>query len=287
MLNRELVGKRYPEQRWDVTPESVRRFAEACDEDNPAFLDDSRPDGVIAPPLYAIVAAFPSETQVVTDESLTGPSGEFFRRMVRGDNDVVWSDVIRPGDALTSTAVVSGIEEKENGELLRVDVTLRRNGREVARVGCGYFVRGEKPKNASGGKQAGSSNQPRGPVVGSADMHVAADQPIRYAEASGDRNPIHTDPEVAKLFGHPGIILQGSCTMALVAHGVIDHLCGGDPRKLKRLRVRYARPVLPGDTLTTIFWRLDDASAGVQYGLEAKRQDGTVVIKNAFADISR
>lgn len=283
-MNRELVGKRYPEQRWDVTAESLRRFADACNDDNPRFHDDSSAEGLIGHPMYAVVAGFPSETSVVTDERLTGPSSEFLRRMVRGDNEITWSDVIRPGDSLTSTAVVSGIDEKPNGELLRVDVTLRRNGRELARVGCGYFVRADKPRD---GKPQGSSPQPRGSIIASADMHVAADQPLRYAEASGDKNPIHTDNEIAKLFGHPGIILQGSCTMSFVAKAVIDQFCGGDPRKLKRLRVRYARPVLPGDTLTTIFWRLEDATAGLQYGLEAKKQDGTVVIKNAFAETTR
>lgn len=286
MLNANAIGRRYPEQRWEVTADATRAFAHSFNEDNPRFVDDARPDGLVAPPTFAIVAAAPSEILPLSDESLTGNSGDFFRRMVRGDNDVTWNDVIRPGDVLMSSAVVSGIEEKPNGELLRVDVTLRRDGREVARVGCGYFVRSETPGKKEGA-QAGTSPQPRGPVVAAIDMAVTQDQPLRYAEASGDRNPIHTDDAVARMFGHPGIILQGSCTMSFVAKAALDTFGGGDPRRLKRLRVRYARPVLPGDTLTTIAWKLDESTLGNQFGLEMKKQDGTVVIKNAFADISR
>ena len=286
MLNQEHIGRKYAEQRWTVSPEATRAYALATNDPNPRYLDeDFHHAGIVAPPMYVIVAAAQAEIQALSDERLTGPSGEFFRRMVRGDNDITWNDVIRPGDTLAATAIVSGIEEKPNGELLRVDVTVRRDGREVARVGCGYFIRAETPKKDPKGQ--GSSPQPRGPVVASADMVVTADQPLRYAEASGDRNPIHTDDATARMFGHPGIILQGSCTMAFLAKAVVDGFCEGNPQRLKRLRVRYARPVLPGDTVTTIFWRLDDLTIMQNYGLEAKKQDGTVVVKNAFAEISK
>jgi acyl dehydratase len=73
--------------------------------------------------------------------------------------------------------------------------------------------------------------------------------------------------------------------MAFLSKAVVDTFCAGDPARLRRLRVRYARPVLPGDALTTIAWRLDEGTFTQQYGLEVKKQDGTVVIKNAFADV--
>ncbi len=286
MLNEKLVGKRYPEQPWTVTAEAARAYALSYNDPNPRFVDEGSPSGPVAPPMYAVVACGPSELLPLFDEELTGPSADFFRRMVRGDNDVVWSDVIRPGDRLASSAVVTGIEKKSNGELLRVDVTLRRDGREVARVGCGYFVRGDGPRE-KGDKAPGTSEQPRGPVIAAVEMPVAHDQPIRYAETSGDRNPIHTDDNVARLYGHPGIILQGSCTMAFVSKAVLDSFCGGDPARLKRLRVRYARPVLPNDVVTTIAWRVDDGPGVQGLGLESKKQDGTIVIKNAFAEVAK
>lgn len=284
MLNQELIGKRYPEQRFEVTADAVRAYARATNDANPAYEDEGL-EGAVAPPMFAIVAAGPSEVLPIFDEALTGPSAAFFQKMVRGDNEIVWSDVIRPGDVLTSTAVVGGIDVKPNGELLRVDVTLRRGGREIVRVGCGYFVRGET--GVGDKKPAGMSDIPRGQVIATAEMPVAKDQPLRYADASGDRNPIHTDDAIARAFGHPGVILQGSCTMAFAAKAVVEQLADGAPRRLKRLRVRYARPVLPGDTLTTVLWRIEENTVTTRYGLEMKRQDGTVVIKNAFADVAR
>ena len=60
----------------------------------------------------------------------------------------------------------------------------------------------------------------------------------RYAEASGDPNPIHTDEEFAKSVGLPGVILHGLYTMAQVAKAHTD-AAGGDPRALKRLAVQF------------------------------------------------
>ena len=60
----------------------------------------------------------------------------------------------------------------------------------------------------------------------------------RYAEASGDPNPIHTDPEYARNVGLPGIILHGLWTMAQVARANAA-AADGDPRALKRLSVQF------------------------------------------------
>jgi acyl dehydratase len=60
----------------------------------------------------------------------------------------------------------------------------------------------------------------------------------RYAAASGDPNPIHTDPEFAKRVGLPGIILHGLYSMAQVARAHTE-AAGGDPRSLKRLGVQF------------------------------------------------
>lgn len=43
---------------------------------------------------------------------------------------------------------------------------------------------------------------------------------VRYAEASGDDNPIHQDDDVARSVGLPGVIAHGMYTMALAARAV-------------------------------------------------------------------
>ena len=66
----------------------------------------------------------------------------------------------------------------------------------------------------------------------------------RYAEASGDPNPIHTDPDFAKQVGLPGVILHGLWTMAQVARAH-SAVAGGDPRALRRLEVQFRGMGIP------------------------------------------
>jgi hypothetical protein len=121
---------------------------------------------------------------------------------------------------------------------------------------------------------------------------IDVDQATRYAEASGDRNPIHVDDAAAKAVGLPGVILHGMCTMALCGRDIVDELAGGDPTRLRRLAVRFYRPVFPGnDLVTTLF----DAGGGTSASDAAKADivafeaasAGKVVVRDGLAEVSR
>ena len=79
-----------------------------------------------------------------------------------------------------------------------------------------------------------------------AELRVTPDAGLthRYAEASGDMNPIHIDEEFARSVGLPGCILHGLWSMAQVARAH-SALAEGDPRALKRLSVQFRGMGLP------------------------------------------
>lgn len=64
----------------------------------------------------------------------------------------------------------------------------------------------------------------------------------RYADASGDQNPIHQDEEFAKSVGLPDVIAHGMLTIALVGRYVTD-LAGGSANVLE-LSGRFTKPVI-------------------------------------------
>ena len=111
-----------------------------------------------------------------------------------------------------------------------------------------------------------------------------AELPKRYAEASGDPNPIHTDPEFAKSAGLPGVILHGLWTMAQVARAN-SAAAGGDPRALKRLEVQFRGMGFPKQevTVTGTVTDVDDGRVVVDTVAE---QDGNQIIRNATAELA-
>jgi acyl dehydratase len=93
--------------------------------------------------------------------------------------------------------------------------------------------------------------------------------------------PIHLDDELAKSVGLPGIIVHGLCTMAFTAVAVIEHACPEDPPRLQRLAVRFAKPVLPGQTITTRMWSTGEH----RFAYETESDEGAVIVKDGLAQI--
>src|SRR5438309_10436007 len=69
-----------------------------------------------------------------------------------------------------------------------------------------------------------------------------------YADASGDHNPIHLDDEFARSAGLPGVIAHGMLQMGIAATVAAE--AAGGPDHLRRLFVRFAGMVEPGETVT-------------------------------------
>jgi acyl dehydratase len=72
-------------------------------------------------------------------------------------------------------------------------------------------------------------------------------QLVKYAGASGDYNLIHTDDETARRMGLEGVIAHGMLSMGFLGEYAAS-LAG--PQKVRRLKVRFAAMVRPGDELT-------------------------------------
>jgi len=102
------------------------------------------------------------------------------------------------------------------------------------------------------------------------------DQAFLYA-LSGDRNPLHRDPNVAKMVGFPRPILHGLCSYGTACRAVLSTLAEYDPARIIQFDVRFSKPVFPGETLVVEMWQ---DGATVSYRASVKERPGTVVLNN-------
>jgi len=107
--------------------------------------------------------------------------------------------------------------------------------------------------------------------------------PHRYADASGDFNPIHIDPEFARQVGLPGNILHGLWMMAQVARGN-SQLAEGDPRALKRLSVQFRGMGFPEQELV-VSGTVKEADGDRVVVDTVATQGENQVIRNAEAEL--
>ncbi len=279
-LNRSRLDAEYPPVTTAVTADAMQQYARAYNEDNAAFFDGKRPDGIVAPPMFAVVVSWNSLMSVMMDSEL----GVDLLRLVHGEQDMNFLASIRPGDAITARARIASIETRATGETIAIRLDAKnQDGAPVAQIISAMFIRAGGKRSAA---QQRADEPDRGTPLLSASQTIDRDQTYRYADASGDRNPIHTDENVARLAGLPGVIVHGLCTMAFTSKIAIDKLCEGDPSRLKRLAVRFSRPVRPGETITTKIWSDGERARRKVFAYETFNGDRKAVIKGGIAEIA-
>ena len=107
-------------------------------------------------------------------------------------------------------------------------------------------------------------------------------QLVKYSGASGDFNPLHTDPEVGKAVGI-GQIAHGMLIMGFVGQAITDWV----PKKfLKKLSVRFAGMTRPGDVVTVTGKVKEKVAEGgvkkIVCDVQAKNQKEEVLISGFF-----
>lgn len=110
------------------------------------------------------------------------------------------------------------------------------------------------------------------------EVTFTREQITAYAEASGDRNPIHLDGDFARSVGLPGVIVHGMLQMGIAATVAAE--AAGGPERLRRVFVRFAGMVLPGDTVT---FAAKEAGEG-KLDLTAINQKGESILTKAVAE---
>ncbi|WP_410673124.1 MaoC/PaaZ C-terminal domain-containing protein [Amycolatopsis sp. cmx-4-68] len=267
------LGKWTSPVSFEVTRSRLVEYAEATNDPIPAHRA-----GDVASPVFAIVPVF----QSLLEPALEVVPTSLFGRVLHGEQDFRFHRPIRPGDALVSRAKMTGYQGLPKGTRATVYLQCRSaSGDLVNEQYVTFFVRGfdtgSKEGSLAPSHRFDEALRSAAPVA-KVDQHVDDDQTFRYGPAAGDPMPIHLDDEVARAAGLPGIIAHGLCTMAFTSWAVLTSVAPAG--RLRRLAVRFAAPVLPGQDLSTSIWAAGPSS----YAFETKVGD-TLVIKDGLAEL--
>ncbi len=204
--------------------------------------------------------------------------------LLHGEQKIIMHKTIPPAGTVRSVGVCESIWDKgdkgavltlkvdtfdEQGELLfqNVSVLMDRSG--------GNFGGERGPKSES-------VNPPEGKDPDfSASYTTSPDQACLY-RLSGDKNPLHIDPEFAKVAGFDRPILHGLCSYGIAGKTILENLCDSEPANFKSFSARFMNVVFPGDTLTTKGWKLEDG----KYVIQMTNEDGKVILGNSVAEIA-
>jgi acyl dehydratase len=230
-------------------------------------------------PSFAVVPSFPAMFQALVE------SGGNLAMVVHGAEAVRIHKPFAPEGTLKTVATVRGVYDMRRFACVVVDTeTKDEKGEAQCATSAQIFFRGE---GGFGGDPTPKEDLGMGvPKDRASDFRVeeatTPEQALLY-RLSGDTNPLHADPEFAKMAGFPEApILHGLCTFGHMVRHVAKGASGGDAMKLTGFAAQFRKPVWPGDTLVTEGWKLSPSRIAVTVGVKGKADP---VITSAWATL--
>ena len=258
VLGTPMPDRRY---RWSKRDTILYALGAGCDADDLPFVYDR--DLVTLPTFVTLVCNVPMFDPVALGLDYAG--------LVHAAQSITLHRPIAPeGEAVLSKRV-AGLWDRgsERGAVLAVETLVRDavTGELLATVVNEMLAR----RNGGFGGAPPTAHD-RAPLAATAarDMPTRADQALLF-RLSGDWNPLHADPEVARAAGFPAPILHGMCTYAICARALLAEYAL-PAEALRDFSARFRAPVYPGETLT-----VEMARSGATIDFTARVGDRQVV----------
>jgi acyl dehydratase len=205
-------------------------------------------------------------------------------KLVAGEQGLVLHRPLKPRGTVVGKTRVTEIIDKGPGKGALVfserTVTEQESSEKIATATQTTFCRGD------GGFGGAPRQAPPPHPIPERPPDLVCDLPTRPEAAliyrlSGDPNPLHVDPAVARAAGFPRPIMHGLATFGVAGHAVLKSLCGYDPARLVSIAGRFSAPVFPGETIRTEMW--NDGQA-VSFRARVLERD-VIALNNGRAEI--
>ncbi len=198
-------------------------------------------------------------------------------RLLHGEQGIELYRALPAKAAITLESEISAVWDKGKAGVIEVTATAKDDeGPLFASTASLFYIGG-----GGFGGEPGPSLKDRNLPPDQPPDHVVSyrTQPEQGAiyRLSGDRVPLHIDPEFAAAAGYSKPFMHGLCTYGFVGRAVLFSLCDGDPGQFKSMTGRFAERVEFGDTVVTKIWRTGTGRAIVR----AENQAGEVVLSQA------
>ncbi|MEO9229080.1 MAG: MaoC/PaaZ C-terminal domain-containing protein [Devosia sp.] len=188
--------------------------------------------------------------------------GIAYEQMVHGEQRIRFHRPLQVEASVVAQNRIGRIVDKGEGKGALVEVIREladaSDGQPLATLTYVLFCR------ADGGfsQHAARTDGPGEPLPSTpaTEPHACINWPTRTDAAllyrlTGDRNPLHADPEVASRAGFKQPILHGLATYGMAGCALLRMFAGDDPARLAALSCRFSAPVYPGDVLRIEAWR--------------------------------
>jgi acyl dehydratase len=275
-LNMELIGKKNEPAPFEYNQDTVILYAlgvgAGVDE-----LDFVYEKNLKVLPTFAVIPILPSMVPLMMKSGINMPT------VLHGEQKIALHAAIPVSGTLYTVGEWESVYDKgDKGAVLNFGFQTYDKRDQL--IFENKIILVDRSAGNYGGERGPKSDQIVPPDGKKPDFSVSYAIPKNQAalyRLSGDKNPLHIDPEFAKKGKLPAPILHGLCTYGHAGRAILQRLCEGDPLKLKSYAARFLNVVFPGEAIVVQGWKHTETL----YVIQVKAGDGRVVLGNALAEL--
>jgi hypothetical protein len=266
-LSSDFVGTSLKEYTCTVSARSSMNYAAALGDANPLYFNDESTQGIIAPPLFPVAVTWPIIANIMDYIQADGFPQEVLFTQVHYTEHLQIHRPLKPGDNLIIRGTIAAILPHKEGThvIIRFDA-LDTEGSMIFTEHVGAMMRGvECPDGGKGAENIpvflqGNANAS---ALWKSDIAIDSLAPFIYDGCTNIHFPIHTSVKFARQVGLPGIIHQGTATLALAVHCLLNREAGGNSHRLSAVYCRFTGMVIPGTVISVCLTEKTTSQEGI------------------------
>ncbi len=248
-LSTDLVGTLLKPYQTRINSRQTTNYAAAIQDNNPVYFDDRKKEGIVAHPMFPVSVTWPLLSRL--DQSIEAKDFpmDVLLTQVHYSEHLILHRLIRPDDELSLSGSLKAFLPHRAGTHAVIALeAMDDSGSPVFTEYLGAMLRGV---DCGSGKQVGElpmvpENTGGKNLVWKSDIFIDPLQPYVYDGCTNIEFPIHTSLKFAEAVGLPGIILQGTSTLAYAVREMVNREADMDPSKIEEIACNFTGMVLPG-----------------------------------------
>jgi hypothetical protein len=289
-LDPGLVGALIHGHQTKIEWRDTTNYAAAISDNNACYFDDTSQAGIVAHPMFPVAVTWPIVSRLDKYLDSSEFPTEVLMTQVHYSEHLILHRLIRPDDSLSLTGCLAALLPHRAGThaIVRLDAVDAKGG-PVFTEYLGALLRGVQC-GLGGGTQAVPDPpefEASGRPLWNSDIFIDPERPYIYDACTNIVFAIHTSPSFAQMVGLPGIILQGTATLAYAVREVVNRQAGGNPAWIKEIGCRFSGMVRPGGDIKVCCLGTQEHQDCTQVFFEVLNPEGGKAIRKGHIKIAK
>jgi acyl dehydratase len=289
-VNSKMVGRKMKLFQTEISQRRINNYAAAVFDPNPCYLDDTRQEGLIAPPTLAAAITWPLIQNIYDYLDLDFPA-EIMFRIVHYSEQLIINRPLKPDDRLTIEGEVAAVIPEKNGTHIIFRLPAVDSKRQpVFTEYIGGMLRGIECTDQ--GRITGSlpalppaPSDITGPIW-ERSVPIFREACYIYEGCADVPFPIHTSPSFARSMGLSDIIYFGIGTLARAVRELVNREANANPTNISHLACYFRGMVLPESFIRIQLLGRDENTDGKELHFRVLNREGKEAVSQGYMRIS-